>query len=118
MGIIENAREVASLAQQMANTELYRKIVDLEGEVVELAREKRELEDELEQVRASQAIIDTLVFDSPFYRTEDGSQLYCARCIEADQKAIHVTKNPGVRMKRVVWTCPECKTEFVDMRSG
>lgn len=118
MTIIDNAKEVVSLVKKVGDIELYRKIVELEGEVIELTREKRELGDELEKVRSSGSVIDELVFDSPFYGTREGDELYCARCVEADQKAIHLAKEAESRQRRRVYTCPECKSQFVEMRHG
>jgi len=39
MGIIDNAKELADLLKAAGNTELYRKIVELEGEIIELTRQ-------------------------------------------------------------------------------
>lgn len=116
MSIIDNAKEVASLVKKLGDIELYRKIVELEGEIIELTREKRELEDTVSQLQASQIVISQLEFDSPFYRNADGSELYCARCIESEGRAIHLAKEAELKMRRRVWSCPQCKNQFVDLR--
>lgn len=118
MSIIENAKEIASLVKKVGDIELYRKIVELEGEIVELTREKRELEDALATYKRNSKVIDDLKFDAPFYTDATGNDLYCARCIEADQRAIHLAKTPDLKMRRRVWLCPQCKIEYVDMRNG
>lgn len=92
MSIIDNAKEIASLIQKLGDIELYRKIVELEGEIVELTRERRQLEEKLSETTRSQAIIEKLRFSAPFYANEDGSELFCARCIETDRRAIQVAK--------------------------
>ncbi len=115
MGIIDNAKEIASLVQKLGDIDLYRKIVELEGEIIELTREKRQLDEKLADITRSQTIIADLHFDAPFYTNADGSELYCARCIEAEGRAIHVAKGE-LEMRRRVYFCPQCKSKFADMR--
>ncbi len=43
MGITDNAEEIADLIKKVGDIELYRKIVELEGEIVDLTRQKRSL---------------------------------------------------------------------------
>ena len=114
--ITDNAKEIASLIKKIGDIELYRKIVDLESEIIELTREKKQFEEKLTEITNSQAIIKTLRFDSPFYTNSDGSELFCARCIEGERKAIHVTKTGELEMRRRVYFCPQCKSKFADMR--
>lgn len=118
MSIIDNAKEIATLIQKLGDIELYRKIVELEGEIIELTREKRQLEEKLTDTRRSQEIIQHLHFDSPFYANADGSELYCARCIESDGRAIHIAKTGEREMRRQVYLCPQCKSKYVDTRGG
>ena len=116
MSIIDNAKEIASLVQKLGDVNLYRKIVELEGEIVELTRENRELAEKLAEVSRSQSIIENLDFDAPFYATPDGSGLYCTRCVEADRRAVHVAKTAELQSGRRVYVCPQCKSKYVDMR--
>ncbi|HET9181109.1 MAG TPA: hypothetical protein VFP59_03170 [Candidatus Angelobacter sp.] len=48
MGVVDNVKEVADIVQKMGNIELYRKIVHLEGAVMDLTRELRGRRSELE----------------------------------------------------------------------
>lgn len=116
MGIIDNAKEIASLVKKIGDIELYKKIVELESEIIELTREKRLFEEKLAGITLSQAIIETLHFETPFYTNADGSELFCARCIEADRQAFHVAKTGELDMKRRVYFCPQCKSRFADTR--
>ena len=45
MGIVENIKDAADLAKKVGDIELYRKIVRLEGEVMDLTREKHDTSD-------------------------------------------------------------------------
>ena len=118
MSIIDNAKEIASLVQKLGDIDLYRKIVELEGEIIELTKEKRQLDEKLSEITRSQVIIDKLHFDAPFYTNADSSELYCARCIESDRRAIHVAKLGELEMRRRVYLCPQCKSKFTDMRGS
>ncbi len=118
MGIIDNAKEIVFLVKKLDDFELYRKIVELEGEIIELTRENQRLEETLAEIQRSQEIIKKLSFDSPFYTLDQGVELFCARCIESDHKAIHVAKTGDLRNRRRIWECPQCKSRYVDMREG
>ena len=117
MSIVDNAKEIASLVKKIGDVELYRKIVELEGEIIELTRTNRELEDNLSNLSRSQDIIETLKFDSPFYISENGDELYCARCIESEQIAIHLADTGNKNLRRSIWECPQCKSQYVDTRA-
>lgn len=90
------------------------------AEVKDLLLEKdsciRELEQQLVELRRNEEIISTLKYDPPFYVNEEGSELYCARCIESDRRPIHLTKTVEVRMRRRIWVCQQCKRDYADTR--
>ena len=117
MGIIENAKEIVSIIQKLDDTELYKKIIELEGEIIELTRGKRQLEEQVAEIRRNQDIIKNLHFDSPFYVDEEGSELYCSRCIESDVRAIHVIKTGSIAYGEYVYFCPQCENKYTDLRT-
>jgi Zn finger protein HypA/HybF involved in hydrogenase expression len=114
MSILDDAKELVSLVQKVGDRELYRKIVELEGEIVEMSRKNLGLEQELAKAKSHRAIIDTLRFDSPFYVSDDGKDLYCPRCREVDGFAVHVVR----RNMLTLWICPQCERQYSDTRSG
>lgn len=116
MSIIDNVKEVVTLVQKLDDIELYRKIVELEGDIIELTRVNRELEENISKLLKGNEVISKLKFDSPFYSNEDGSELYCAKCIESEQLPIHLAKTTDLKMGRRIWMCPQCKTEYADTR--
>jgi hypothetical protein len=79
MSIIDNAKEIADLVKKMGDIELYRKIVALEGEVIDLTREKRGLEEKLFELERSVELRRSLTFKEPFYFEENDTTPYCAR---------------------------------------
>jgi hypothetical protein len=91
MGVVENLRDVADLVKKAGEIELYKKIVAAEDEVRDLTREKRRLEDEVEELRHALRFKEEVNFQAPFYYQKAGDQTpYCPRCWEADKRAVHV----------------------------
>jgi enoyl-[acyl-carrier-protein] reductase (NADH) len=74
------------------------------------------LEKELEYANKFDELLLTLTFNSPFYISNENQELYCPKRIEGDRKAIHLVKTANLEMRRRVWACPQCKTNFTDMR--
>ena len=109
MSIIANAKEVAELVKKLGDIELYRKIVELEGEIIELTREKRELEDELEKAKFLLETSHDMKWKQPFYFVEGDTIPYCARCWEAEKIQVHLTKTGTISYP---WKCPKCDTAY------
>lgn len=93
MSIISDTKEVVGLIREVDNADLYRKIIDLSGEIYELHGEHieslqriRELEDQLKIQLAMQ-----FNQDNGFYFVDGDKVPYCPTCWENDGKAIHMT---------------------------
>jgi hypothetical protein len=113
MGIIENAKEIADLVKKAGDIELYRKIVELEGEVIELTRQKRALEERVEAQDKALSLEKELKFSGEgFYWTEGDRVPYCPRCWEVQRRAVHLfhafTNDDTTR-----YDCPDCKQMFL-----
>jgi hypothetical protein len=108
MGVIENAKEIADLVKKIGDIELYRKIVALEGEVLDLTREKRALEHKVEELGRALVLTKTLTFREPFYFADGDNTPYCAPCWELKREAVHVTKS-WTEGGETRWDCPVCK---------
>ncbi|MGC2173443.1 MAG: hypothetical protein WA555_19040 [Candidatus Sulfotelmatobacter sp.] len=67
MGIVENIKDAADLAKKVGDIELYRKIVHLEGEVMDLTRERRLAEQKIEEMQKQLALKGKMTFKRPFY---------------------------------------------------
>ncbi len=50
MGVIENLRDIADLIKKAGDLDLYRKIIESEGAVIELTRENRRLEEKVSEL--------------------------------------------------------------------
>jgi hypothetical protein len=116
MGVIENAKEIADLVKKIGDIDLYRKIVALEGEVLDLTREKREAEAKVEELERTLAFAKALQFKEPFYWLDKDETPYCASCWELKHDAVHVVKiwASGGKTR---WDCPVCKNGIV-VQSG
>ncbi len=109
MGIIDNAKEVADLIKVAGNTDLYRKICALEGEIIDLTRTNRHLEEQVESLQKLLEKKAKLIWDKTVYRIEGESDPYCPRCWEASEKAIHL----AIALNQESWHCLNCDRFFL-----
>ena len=118
MGVVENLKDAAELLRKAGQIDLYKKIAAAEDEVRELTREKRRLEDQVEEMQRAQRFVQETEFKAPFYYLKEGDQTpYCPRCWEKDKHAVHVViifdNNDRTR-----WDCPACKQYYLIDKSG
>ena len=107
MGLLENLKDVASLAQRVGEIELYKKIVDLEGEVRNITRENRQLEDHVIELEKRLNLRAAMTFKPPFYYQDGDKTPFCAPCFEGDEVAVHLGKTLGEN-----WLCMRCNRMF------
>lgn len=112
MGIIDNAKELADLIKKAGDVDLYRKIVELEGEIVELTRKTRNQEEEIQKLKQLLATTEKMTFKKPFYFLEDDPYPHCPKCWEVEKVAVHVD-GPLQVVAGPRYDCPNCKTYFI-----
>jgi hypothetical protein len=118
MGVVENLKDVAELVKKAGEIELYKKISAAEDEVREITREKRRLEDRVEELAHALRFKEETVFKVPFYYLKQGDQTpYCPRCWEKDKHAVHVIFHFD-NEERTRWDCPECKQMYLVEKLG
>ena len=112
MGAIDNVKEVAKLVKDLGNMELYRKILDLQGEIMELTQANRELQTRVQELEDTISQIGQMTFRSPFYYVDGDDVPHCPRCWEVDKRAVHYPepRNTSVGPQ---YDCPECKGRIV-----
>ena len=115
MGAIDNVKEVAKLVKDLGNMELYRQILDLQGEIMELTQGNRELQTQLQELQDTLSQVGQMTFRSPFYYADGDEVPYCPRCWEVDKRAVHFPP-PFHSAAGPVYTCPECKRRIVHPR--
>lgn len=111
MSVISNAKEIADLIKKIGDVELYRKIVELEGEIIDLTRANRELEDSVQSLTRSLDVKESMSFRQPFYYQENDNVPFCPNCWETNKVAVHmvVGRNYHAGLKH---TCPNCETDL------
>ena len=117
MGAIENMKEVADLVKKFNDIELNRKILTLETEVIDLTRDKRRLENRVEEMDGKLKFKQELEFKEPFFWLKDDNTPYCPSCWELKSDAIHVVfgfQHNG----RAHWSCRICKSSFDVMNNN
>ncbi len=110
MSIIENTKEIAELVKKLGNIDLYRRIVELEGEIIEISRQKLHLEQRVDELEKSAKLKAQMQFKAPLYYQEGDRTPYCPTCFEKDSRAIHLVCYDSGQGQR--WYCKSCKEEF------
>ena len=93
MSIISNAKEVAELVKKLGNVDLYRRIVDLEGEIIELSGENHTLKERIAALEKDLKVRAELKFEGGVYWRIDGQTKegpFCQRCYDADGKLLRL----------------------------
>jgi hypothetical protein len=97
MSLLQDAKAVVELAHQMGNMDLYKRLVELQGQVVELAQRNLELEQELAEItKAGDLGAKLQIREDAYWLPRDGQQPdgpFCMTCWDVDNKL--------VRMKRL-----------------
>lgn len=112
MGVIENLKDIADLIKKAGDLDLYRKIIESEGAVIELTRENRRLEEKVSELGKTLEVQKRMHFTEPFYYQDGDKTPYCPACWEGNNKAVHVTfgfDDP----ERTRWDCPLCKHNYL-----
>jgi hypothetical protein len=112
VGVIENMKDVADLVKKAGDIDLYRKIVSLEGEVLDLTREKRRLEARVEELEKSLEFKGQLKFDKPFFWMDGDNTPYCPSCWEVKGIAVHLFQYYK-NQEETRWDCTNCKQMFL-----
>lgn len=108
MSIIEDVKSVAKLIQQIDNVELYKRILDLQGEVMELVQENSELKKEITSLKESLRVTELLKFERNAYwnekpvGTKEGP--FCSKCWDRDKLLVRMTTMSNPQYHR----CPAC----------
>jgi len=83
MSIIDNIKSITTTIRQIDNIELYRRILDLQAEIINVVSENQELRQENSSLSEKLVTKQTITFDNSAYWTKiddkrDGP--YCTHC--------------------------------------
>jgi regulator of replication initiation timing len=113
MGILDNAKEVATAVHEIKNLELYAKVLDLNRGIMDLVDENRKLHAENHELKEKFKLREKMTFKAPFYYQEGDETPFCSVCWEDKKAAIHLKfgmeRDDGNR-----WDCPACHNMFMD----
>ncbi len=125
MSIISNAKEIADVVKKLGNVDLYRRIVDLEGEIIELSADNHTLKERVADLEQTLKIRAQLKFEAGVYWMIDGQNKegpYCQRCYDADGKLIHLhprtadgydsNSNRAIPNAEHYFKCFQCKSIY------
>jgi hypothetical protein len=115
MGLIDTIKELASTAQKVGQIELYRQILDLQGQALELAEDRARLRSELEAIRQSADVRVRLLFhDNRYWLRRDGATPdgpFCSGCMDSKERLVrlyHKIHDPDGET-RYFNECPSCQ---------
>lgn len=108
MSILDDLKNVASTIQKIDNIELYRQILDLQNEVLQVVTENMELKGQLARAREQLSVRQSLRFENNAYwtgedlETSDGP--FCAKCWDTKQQLVRMLVSNDPRWSR----CHSC----------
>ena len=108
MGLYEGLKDVAKLVQQTDNIELYRQMIDLSAQALEMQATINRLTEENTDLKKKQDIEKRIQRHEKLYITlkdEDSSIFYCSHCWDNDRKLIQMKKSCGDCY------CPHCHSK-------
>lgn len=117
MGIIENAKDAIKIVQKIDNIELYRKILDLQSEAMELIEQLKQKDETISKLNTALVLKGKMICESSAYYIVDkeGGKIdgpFCTKCFDVDHvtcRLVPIT-TPGQGREHV--QCPNCKVVF------
>jgi hypothetical protein len=119
MGIIESAKEVVKIVQQIDNIELNRKVLDLEAEVLELTQQLREKDETISKLNEALETKGKIICQNSVYfmvddegNKKDGP--FCTKCFDVDHFLCRLIQfHPGGDGRSWEWIqYQRCKLPF------
>lgn len=95
MNIIDGIKEVAQVVRKADNIELYRQILDLQQEAMELVEANYRLRNELRELSDIKEIQSELVFKDNVYQLNSDGEIgfYCTTCWDVNNKLVRLHEN-------------------------
>jgi len=116
MGVIEDATELVGLIKKVGDADLYRRIVKLEGEVIELTRANRNADEKITELERALKFSKEMRIKDGLYWAEGDESPFCTACWDARRLAIRLKRLPFLE-KGHRFQCPHCQALYAN-RSG
>jgi hypothetical protein len=87
---LENVRSILEIAQKFGDVELKRRIVNLEDQISELARERRTLAEENDELKKALQRRAETSFRNPYWYEEGNEVPLCPKCYEASEYKLRI----------------------------
>jgi hypothetical protein len=105
MSIIGDIKSIGEIVQKADNIELYRKILDLQYEAMNVIQQMNELKEQNRVLKEKLETVENLTFKDKVYFKNGDSEPFCSKCWDADSKLIRLHGDGEGWFQ-----CPSCKT--------
>jgi DNA repair exonuclease SbcCD ATPase subunit len=106
MGAIDTAKELVKLAQKLDNIEIVQKVIELQGELMELQERVQKLRDENRDLKKQLEAPAELIFQNDMYWRAAGPGNpgpFCSPCHDYKEKLVHMHGD-----NKEGYRCPAC----------
>lgn len=111
MGLYEGIKDVAKIVQQADNIELYKQLLDLGAQALEMQDEIARLKEENQELRKKNDIASQIIRHTESYVTissDEKELFYCSHCWDSEGKLIQLICN-----ENGTFECPHCKMKGI-----
>lgn len=112
MDIISRGQEIVSLIQKVGDIELYKKIVELQGDLVKLSQENFACQRKCLELNEELRLKKSLRHERSVYYAEGDNIPFCPRCWEMNDKLIHLFGQEMMNKDTESWSCHTCHYDF------
>lgn len=112
MSIYDLLKDAASIAQKADNIDLYRKLLDVSAQALDMQNELYRLNNEINELKKTQDLLPLIERHKEAFITlknENTELRYCSHCWDAERKLIQLF----CREDRGGFYCPHCKVDGV-----
>ena len=112
MGFYDAMKDAVNLAQKADNIELYRQLLDLSAQALDLQEENRRLKEEIADLRKGKDLESKIIRYKQTYLTlqdDDKMLKYCAVCWDSERKLIQMGETVDWHGERAKVYCKKCE---------
>lgn len=96
MGLYEGIKDVAKIVQQADNIDLYRQLLDLSAQALEMQNTINKLTAENDELKKKKNLENRIQRHEDLYLTlKDDDTIYCSHCWDNERKLIQLQKYHG-----------------------